>query len=507
MIDSSNTDSEFWNSGIQGFRNSGRDMLLPASTRTVDFLIPQFLNSSISSCTLRILNLRLKAQPLKRSLLLSALLFALTLTLNGPIRAEDESHAPGSWYDKIEVDWGGHIKARGLVSRVDNDSIYELVDTGTYYDWNTQGRLKNRLFLGNWGYCETHYEAICSGGDTRKNGRELGKMLPFPDFLKGPLLFRRPLNDDRRLMDLTQTIDSSDDYILYHRLDRLSLTLLPEWGLARLGRQVVTWGNGLLFNPMDLFNPFPPTDIERDYKVGDDMITTQFALSRLGDVQGLYVARRDPITNNVEWDQSSLAGKLHVAVGTTEFDVMAAHHYDDIVTGIGSTGYLGDTAWRLDATWTFLDGEVNRDNYLSLVADIDYSWVWWQKNFYGFLEFYFNGLGKNDYLNGLTDPDITERLDRGELFVLGRYYLSGHINIELHPLFNFYFTVINNLKDPSGILQPRMIYDLFPNFQVTLGGNIYYGEDDTEYGGIELPGTDLQLKPANSGYLWFSYFF
>jgi len=263
-------------------------------------------------------------------------------------------------------------------------------------------------------------------------------------------------------------------------------------------------GNGFIFNPFDLFNPFPPTAIDRDYKVGDDMLNAQISLSQIGNAQLLYVARRNQANNNVEFDQASLAGKLHVAVSTTEFDLMAAKHYDDSVVGIGSTGYLGDTAWRLDATWTFLE---DGDDYLSLAANLDYSWIWFDKNFYGFIEYYFNGLGEDDYPDALLNPDVSERLARGELFVLGRNYLSGHIQIELHPLFQLFFTAINNIEDPSGILQPYTTWDIAQNLQLTGGLSVSYGGKGTEFGGFILPGTDIRSKSPNNAYLWIIYYF
>jgi hypothetical protein len=258
---------------------------------------------------------------------------------------------------------------------------------------------------------------------------------------------------------------------------------------------------------MDLFNPFAPTDIERDYKVGDDMVSTQVPVHHLGDLEFLYVPRRDPDDHDVEWNESSLAGKLHVAAGTTEFDLMAARHFEDHVVGVGGTGYLGNAAWRMDATWTFLDEDSNNDDYLSFVANIDYSWVWWQRNFYGLIEFYYNGLGDDDYIDALTDPDIIERLDRGELFVLGRGYLSAEMQMELHPLVNLFFGVINNLEDPSGIIQPRAVWNFAQDFELTVGANISYGEDGTEFGGIEIPFTDLIIKAPDSAFIWLSYYF
>ena len=318
-----------------------------------------------------------------------------------------------------------------------------------------------------------------------------------------------PLDDDRRLFDLSKTIHETNSSALYHRLDRLSLTLLPRWGLIRIGRQAVTWGNGLIFNPMDLFNPFAPTDIEREYKVGDDMVLCDVSTGRQTNVQVLSVFRRDPRTHAATWNQSSLAVKLHLAAGTNEFDLMASRHYEDYVVGIGSTGYLKDAAWRCDATWTFLRGKDNLGGFLSVVANMDYSWIWLDKNVYGLMEFFYSGVGEplDNYTAALTDPSITERLERGELFTLGRFYCSGSIAVELHPLFNIYISVINNIADPSGIVQPRAIWDVFENVQLTAGVNVLYGAKDTEYGGFTIPGSDYLFKSPDSAYVWVGYYF
>ncbi len=402
-----------------------------------------------------------------------------------------------------ETEWGGHVRARGAVSWPDDESVFQLADTDPYYDGSGEFRLKTKFFFADQGHFEAHYEAIFSGGDTRQSKKSLKRL--YPDFFKDNL--GGPLNDDLRLMDLTRTIDEDDDSVLYHRLDRLSLTLQPKWGTVCIGRQALTWGNGMLFNPMDLFNPFSPTDIERDYKIGDDMLTARFSMRQTGEFQFLYVPRRNPVSHDVEWDSSSLAGKLHFAMGTTEFDVMAARHYKDYAGGIGSTGYMGNAAWRMDATWTFLNAESNTDGFLSLVANMDYSWVWWEKNFYGFIEFYYNGLGQDEYAEAMTDPEIFQRLERGEMFTLGKTYLAGDIHMELHPLFNAYLTMISNLSDPSGVFQPRAVWDMTQDIQCIFGANVYYGRKCTEFGGFRMPHTDFLEKPQNSVFLWLTCFF
>lgn len=409
------------------------------------------------------------------------------------------------WYDISQMEWGGQFKVTGSVAWPEDNSFYQPVGTGAYYDGALDFRLKNKLYMSDWGHFETHYEAAALGGDTRRKLKDLQQL--YPNLFQSGLVSSGSLNDDRRLMDLTKTICEDDKYISYHRLDRLVMTIQPQWGTVAIGRQALTWGNGLIFNPMDLFNPFAPTDIERDYKAGDDMATTQFSIDEIGDFNFLYVPRRNPTDSNLKYDQSSLAGKLHLAVGTTEFDFMAARHYQDTVVGIGSTGYLKDTAWRLDTTYTFFKDDSRQNGFFSLVANMDYSWIWSGKNHYGLLEFYYNGLGSDQYSDVISDADISDRLLRGEIFTLGRMYLCGEIQVELHPLLNIYLTVINNLEDPSGIIQPRIIWDMMENLQLTCGAGIYYGSTGTEFGGFTTSQTNALYKPSDNAFMWLTYFF
>jgi hypothetical protein len=189
----------------------------------------------------------------------------------------------------------------------------------------------------------------------------------------------------------------------------------------------------------------------------------------------------------------------------TEFDLMAAQHYGDQVLGAGAVGYLDDAAWRINATWTFTDGADS--GYLSLVANVDYSWAWWGKNCYGWIEFYFNGLGRSDYKGAFQDRALMEHWARGDMFTLGRAYLDAEFKVELHPLFTAYCTLINNLHDSSGILQPRAVWNVSQNSQVTFGANLYFGGPGSEYGGFTPNGWTLRYVSPPSAYAWFTYFF
>ncbi len=405
----------------------------------------------------------------------------------------------------IDLQWGGHVKTQGRLSDVDDRSVFKYVETGYFTDGACDFRLNNKIYFGKRAILETHYEAVLSGGDTRRRTNAL--MRVFPGQAQWITGFAGPVDDKRRLMDLTKTIDEDDGHIFYHRLDRLLFTLQSDRGTLYLGRQALTWGNGMLFNPMDLFNPFSPTDVDRDYKIGDDMARALFFAENSVEFQVLYVPRRDLSDGDVDWDESSVAGKLHRTFGSLEIDLMAATHYGDKVFGFGSTGYVGNAAWRLDVTWTALDDHPDENGFASLDANLDYSWTWMGKNMYGFVEFFYNGLGENRYNEALADPAILERLMRGELFTLGRTYLAGHIQLEAHPLANISLTWINNLKDPSGIIQPKLVWDIKQNLQLNTGGTFYYGETGTEYGGFYMDPDGPCQVPADSIYCILTQFF
>lgn len=410
--------------------------------------------------------------------------------------------AESSWYNKIDVRWGGHLTVRGSVTWPDDESYHQRVGLAPRYDGAGNTRLKSTCYIAEWGTVDLHYEMRFQTGDTLQTQHELLQIIPaFRQF------FSQGIQDDRRLLNLTATIEERDDSRWYHRIDRLVFTLSREWGTIRIGRQAITWGNGLLFTTMDLFNPFAPTDIEREYKIGDDMLATQF-YGPGKDIQLLYVPRRHPETQKIGWEHSSLAGKIHLTQGRREYDLLLASHYEDFVVGGGIVGYLGRAIWRMDGTLTFLRQEEGGKEYaVALTANMDYSWTWWQKNWYGLLEVYYNSLPDEEYADALSQPALSKRLERGELFTLGRAYLGGRLHVELHPLCTTSLTLLTNLTDPSGVIQPQLTWNVRQNVELTLGGNLYYGADGTEYGGFELPGTDSQYAPSSDAFLWLSYYF
>ncbi len=415
------------------------------------------------------------------------------------------ARASGNWQEVVVAEWGGHLRGGFRVRSVDERTVLGSVRDGAFVDLETDFRLKNNTHFGDIYSFEGHYEAVLSGGDTRETASILaassGGSLP------NPLLVPPNISDNSSLLNLSGVIDAGSAYIAYHRIDRLAVAARPDWGSAVLGRQALTWGNGLIFNPMDLFNPFRPTDMERDYKIGEDMALLQISNEVVDDIQMVYVPRRDLLTGEVSRDASTLAAKLHQTLVSMDIDLMAAFNYGDFVSGVGASGALGGAGWRFDATWTQPGENRSGTGFFECVANTDYAWNWQAKNIYGLLEFYYNSSGKTDYAEAFSDSETLNRLVRGERFTLGKYYLAGRLQVEVHPLVNLYLAVINNLADPSGTVQPRLEWSLKQNVQVVFSGTAYYGGTGTEYVGFYIPQYNVWSIPAGNAYCRVSLFF
>ena len=389
---------------------------------------------------------------------------------------------PAATAAELDLFKGGHLKYLFLLNTFPDDSLFrDVIDTPAVDQFGDL-RLK---FGGQKESVRLHadYQLIAGKGDS----------LILANSLPGNILVPERVPTDRfRLMDLTHVISQDDDSVLVHRLDRLYVDVTSTQAVARIGRQAVSWGNGLIYTPMDFFNPFDPAAVDKEYKTGDDMVYGQYLRQNGDDAQAVWVIRRD-LNGDVGSDVNSVAAKYHGFAGEREYDLLLAQHFDDTIAGVGGISNIGGAVWRGDITLT----DTQTDNVLSLVTSMSYSWVGWGRNISGIAEYYYNGFGiaGGDYspeaLN--SNPDLVERIVRGELFTLGRQYLALSAMVEMMPLWTLTPNAFANLSDGSMLLQLVSAYDFRQDWQFLAALNMPIGPAGTEFGGIDsdVPGKQL----------------
>ncbi len=398
-------------------------------------------------------------------------------------------------------DWqfGGHAKYQDTVTGYARDDVQALYGDDPVRDHNIDLRLKAEKRAGPWDFA-AHYELLAIHGDALATRRRLAAAgLPVAGTVSG-------LPDDRRrLFDLTDELTDRNRTAAVHRLDRLALGYRTDRQVVRVGRQAVSWGNGLVFQPLDFVNPFSPIAIDKDYKTGDDMLYGQWLLAGQNDLQAIVLPRRNPVTGGVESNQSSYAVKSRTRHGVFDLDLLAAHHYDENLVGAGLVKSLGGAVGRLDVSYTDLHDDTGA---WSLVTNLDYSWTWGGKNIYGYLEYFRSGVGESTRA-GYAAPNaaLAARLARGELFTVARDYAALGVQIELTPLVNLYQGLILNLNDASGFFQIRGVYDWRQNVQLLAGANLPFGARGDEYGGIPAGVAGEYASPGRSVYVRAAYYF
>jgi hypothetical protein len=404
----------------------------------------------------------------------------------------------------------GHLKYQPTVEFSPSGSVQRALGADTSHSHEIDLRVNGELQYGKITGI-LHGESLALGGTRlQREGGVTGVQQNLP---------WGALTDDRKLFDLATEGASHAQFETLHRLDRAALGYSTQNFVARVGRQVYSVGNGLVFQALDLFNPFSPVEIDRDYKAGEDMLYLDSFWGEYGEGEIIVVPRRD-LNGDLSHEESSYGGVYTVTPqssslggGGSTIQLFGAQHYDEWNFGIGSSSTVSESVFRFDALFTRVAPEAGdapgEDPHwvTSIVANLDTSWIVGGVNLYTYIEYYRNGFGEGGRVRNFDISEtLLDRLQRGELYVRGRDYLALGGRVELSPLVNLWLSEISHLGDGSGFFQLRLQYDFSQNWNVVCGVNAPYGRKGSEFGGGEVaPGA--WVRPSRTLYSRFSFFF
>jgi hypothetical protein len=394
----------------------------------------------------------------------------------------------------------GELKLQSLYLDIPSDSLAAALGTGSHVDSAVNLRLMGEGQIGSGWSWDTALVLDLRHGE----GVELDRRL----YAYDPSLYVAP--ERRQWWDLQHTFTDTDKDHGDLSIDRLSIAYSSEQAVLRLGRQVLTWGGGLVFHPMDLFNPFPPNAVDTEYKPGSDMLYGQWLFASGADIQGVIAPRRDPLTGNVESDQSAAGVKWHGFTGEMQqysYELMAARNYQSDILGVGLNGAMGGATWTAEVVPKRLADGALRTSWL---ANMQYAWSCFGRNCSGYAEYFHNEFGTGTSEITLADLSVplTDRIARGELFTLGRDYLALGVTLEWTPLLDIKPLLISNLGDGSALLLAQAVRSLSDNINLTLAAQSGIGPHGTEYGGLEIAaGSGIYVAPDRYLYVRVDWYF
>ena len=307
--------------------------------------------------------------------------------------------------------------------------------------------------------------------------------------------------------NLTGTFENHSRFLAQQTIDRLSLSYSTEDFVVRVGRQALTWGNGLVFRPMDLFDPFAPNATDTEFKTGADMIYAQVLFGDGSDLQAIAVPRPRVSGAQPSTNASSFAGLYRRAFGTIQTSWLLARDHGDWTAAVEATGPLDGASWTLELVPVFLRGGGTR---VSALANISDATTLFDRNATIFAEYFHNGVGetRGDLTLATLPPDLLDRLARGQVFTFRQNYLAGGVTLEWTPLLTLSPTLIADLDDASIYALAAANYSLSDDLMLVGGAQLPLGVRNTEYGGLPIaPARTTTFGPAPQVYIQLRSYF
>ncbi len=284
------------------------------------------------------------------------------------------------------------------------------------------------------------------------------------------------------------------DLFLQGRTDRLFVQASLGSVDIRLGRQPISFGHGLMFNPMDLVQPFSFATIDSEYKPGIDSFRIDGYIGMSSQITGL-------VAYAGEWDKEGMIAIINgnTTLGWTDVSLFYGLVKGDNVFGTGTASSIGPVGVHADVTVTIPEEE---DSFVRAVA----GFMWKPLEYSTFNgELYLQTVGAESP-EGYVEFVSSDRYSRGELWLMGRYYASFAMSQEVTSLVTGNVGTIVNLVDSSFMITPSIQVSVSDEVQLVCGSYIGAGEEPEDMNLIDiLSGDEIEL-PSEFGITPSSYF-
>ncbi|MCK4504776.1 MAG: hypothetical protein KAW14_04110 [Candidatus Aegiribacteria sp.] len=283
-----------------------------------------------------------------------------------------------------------------------------------------------------------------------------------------------------RIGDLDERIFPSEwkgteSFSLLQNLDRFSIRLRLPFSSITLGRQAIYWGVSKSVSPTDFIAPFQYGTVDTEYRIGVDAIRSTFPIGMMSEMDAGWVFGKDAeFSDSGGW----LRGRFYML--QTDATLLTACFRENLMLGGSLNRALGGaTGWfelAVVSTAIFCGNtpDENKETFWSASAGMDRSWF--NATLYGYLEYHFNSPGTNsseDYSVTINAPAYTA----GNIYLLGRHYLSPGMTWTPMPLLNISGQALINLTDQSAYVTLAAEYNITEN--ITLNAGISRGAGES----------------------------
>ncbi len=271
-----------------------------------------------------------------------------------------------------------------------------------------------------------------------------------------------------------------DDYYI----NDAYITLYLDGLTIRVGKQQLPWGTGYTWNPTDQFNVKDQLDPTYE-KEGVNALKIEIPLGLDGNITAI-AANRD----NIE----DLNYAFKIKKNFFGFDISASYQYFNElnlematftqveqrrhIIGADFTGQIFDIGFWGEGTYNIPEeGNIYDEEYGEYLLGMDYTF---EGGLYIMAEYLHRDRGVRNKADYQLDDFL--RMLYAEITNIGTDYLSLGTSYPVTDLITFQVYSIANLQDGSWVVIPWISWDAATNLEISMAGNMFIGENGSEYG-------------------------
>jgi len=291
-----------------------------------------------------------------------------------------------------------------------------------------------------------------------------------------------------------QVINDGERFIWRHEIDRAFVSFHRQWGEVTLGRQAIGLGRGRLFSAVDIFSPFSPLEVDREWRQGVDAARVEYQLSDTSSAEVIAAIGET-------WQKSALVARLRGYFDDIDAEFIFGKRAEDLmVAGVVSAAVMEAEVHCELALYNTPevqdDGGIFNNDHEVAKTVFGGSYTFDVGNGLTFLsEYHYSGFGLKDVgraTDKIAESTFAERMIRGDMQILGREALAYQLSYPFSISLNGAFLILHSPQDGSAILSPSLTWDFSES--ASLLGSIFipYGDQPSggkiksEYGGTPL---------------------
>jgi hypothetical protein len=272
-------------------------------------------------------------------------------------------------------------------------------------------------------------------------------------------------------------VDETDTFMWRHEIDRASVGITRDWGQITIGRQAIGLGRALVFSAVDVFAPFSPAEIDREWRRGIDAIRIEYKTTDTSSVELLGAFGRS-------WDDSALLFRARGYIGRIDGEVIFGKRAEDIMLAGVLSAAVGDAEVHCELALFNTpeaqpDGGLFGNDRLVAKAVLGSSYTFDIGNGLTVMgEYHYSGFGlrdMDDLMSRVRNPDFQDRLLRGDLQNLGQHALGVQVTYPLNESWTGSVLVLESLIDGSGLISPTLNWDFSSSASLRMTGFVPWG--------------------------------